>query len=651
MRVGVDVGGTFTDLVALAPDGTVRLAKVPSTPDDPSQAVWQAVEALGAAPVAALLHGTTVATNALLERRGARVAVVTTAGFEDLLWLGRQDRAGLYDLSRHHPPPVVDRAHVVGVAERIGAEGIVTALEDEEVDRVVQAVRDLAPDAIAVCLLFSFRDPTHERRIAAAFRVAVRDIPVVASSELLPVFREYERFGTTAAEAYLRPLVGGYVERLETEAARRGVGELRVMASNGGTLSPAQASQRATALALSGPAGGVEGARLLGEMVGERRLLTLDMGGTSADASVVLDGEPLMATAGAVGGVPLALPHILIETVGAGGGSVAWVDPGGALRVGPRSAGAVPGPACYGRGGTEPTVPAAVLVLGWLDPAQPLASDLRLDVEAARTAVERVAEAAGLAVERCAEGIVEVVVANMVRALRRVSVERGLDPRTMTLVPFGGAGPLFTCRLADALGMTRALVPPHPGVLSALGLAAAPARVERMASVHRLVADLSEDDWRKLYEPVCAAVERELSGAHLARFADCRYRGQGYEVAVGADEGLEVLAPAFHAAHRQRFGHADPARAVEVVNVRVVGTLNDGPAGRRAGGPLAGGAGHPAPVGTRFDGPVTVSMADATVRIEEGWTGRVHASGAIVVETAGKAGKAGRTASTGAVGG
>jgi len=637
MRVGVDVGGTFTDLVALAPDGAIRLAKVPSTPDDPARAVWQAVETLGPVPIAALLHGTTVATNALLERRGARVVFVTTAGFEDLLWLGRQDRAGLYDLSRHHPPPVVDRATVVGVAERIGPDGVVTPLAAPEVDRVLTAVRDLAPEAVAICLLFSFRDGSHERRIAGALRVALKDVPVVASADLLPVFREYERFSTTAAEAYLRPLVGGYVERLETEAARRDVGELRVMASNGGTLSPAQAAHRATALALSGPAGGVEGARRFGAMFGERRLLTLDMGGTSADASVVLDGEPLTAMAGAVGGVPLALPHVLIETVGAGGGSVAWVDPGGALRVGPRSAGAMPGPACYGRGGTEPTVTDAALVLGWLDAAQPLASDLRLDASAARAAVERVAQEAGLDATRCAEGIVEIVVANMVRALRRVSVERGLDPRTMTLVPFGGAGPLFTCRLAESLGMTRALVPPHPGVLSALGLAAAPARVERLASVHRLVADLSDEDWRVLYEPVIAAVQRELPDAHLTRLADCRYPGQGYEVTVGVDAGRDALAPAFHAAHRVRFGHADTERAVEIVNVRVVGTV----AGGRADGLTAGtpSGAHALEAGRRLQGPVAVSLEDATVRIEAGWTGLVHESGTILVEkTAGATG-------------
>jgi N-methylhydantoinase A len=642
MRVGVDVGGTFTDLVALGADGTVRLAKVSSTPHDPSEAVWHALEALGRGPVAALLHGTTVATNALLERRGARVALVTTAGFEDLLWLARQDRAGLYDLARHHPPPVVERADVVGVAERIGAEGVIAPLDDGELARVVAEVRDRRPAAVAVCLLFSFRDPSHERRVAGALRTALPGLPVVASAELLPVFREYERFSTTAAEAYLRPLVGTYVERLETEAARRGVGELRVMASNGGTLTPAQAAQRATALALSGPAGGVEGARLLGEAVGERNLLTLDMGGTSADASVVVDGRPLSQTSGAVGGIPIALPHVLIETVGAGGGSVAWLDAGGALRVGPRSAGAVPGPACYGRGGTEPTVTDAALVLGWLDPAQPLASDLRLDAGAAHVAVGALAQAAGLDRRRCAEGIVEIVVANMVRALRRVSVERGLDPRAMTLVPFGGAGPLFTCRMAEALGMTRALVPPHPGVLSAFGLAAAPGRVERIASVHRLLHELTDDAWDALFAPVAAAVERELAGAVLTRVADCRYPGQGYEVAVEVDGGPAVVAEMFHEAHRARFGHADPLRPVEVVNVRVVGSSErviEGSRGGRTGGPvdrwtrgLTLRGDSRLETGTAFAGPVTIPLEDATVRIEAGWTGRVHETGAIVVQ-------------------
>jgi N-methylhydantoinase A len=627
-RLGVDVGGTFTDLVALDADGAVRLVKVPSTPDDPARALWDAVDQLGDEAIGVLLHGTTVATNALLERRGGRVAFVTTAGFEDLLWLRRQERASLYDLSRDHPPPVVRREDVIGVAERIGPEGSVLPLGAAETERVVTRVCALRPDAVAVGLLFSFRDPSHERAVAQALAAALPGTPIVTSSDLLPVFREYERFGTTVAEAYLRPVVAGYVERLGSEAGRRGVADLRVMASNGGTLSPAQACRRATALALSGPAGGVEGARLLGAGVGERDLLTLDMGGTSADASVVLAGEALMQTAGEVGGVPLALPHVLIETVGAGGGSIAWVDRGGALKVGPQSAGAVPGPACYARGGTEPTVTDAALVLGWLDPAAPLAAALRLDRDAAWRAVERVAARAGLDTRRCAAGIVEIVVATMVRALRRVSVERGIDPRGMTLVPFGGAGPLFTCRLAASLGMCRALVPRHPGVLSALGLAAAPARVEQVTSVHRRVHEVGVGDWDEIYAPLEAVVGAELPGAVLARVADCRYPGQGYEIAVRADGGPAAAAEAFHTTHAERFGHADRAGAVEVVNARVVGTRRAAEVRLGDGG---GGPGGLAP-GARVRGPLTMPLEDATVRLEQGWTGCVHASGALIVE-------------------
>ena len=626
----MDVGGTFTDLVALDGDN-LRVVKVASTPDDPTRGLWGAVDDLGGDGIAALLHGTTVATNALLERRGGRVAFVTTAGFEDLLWLRRQDRASLYDLSRAHPPPVVAREDVIGVAERLGASGVVQPLTTAEVGRVVVAVRERAPDAVAVALLFSFRDDTHERRLATALRAALPDVPVVASNELLPVFREYERFGTTAAEAFLRPVVASYVAHLGAQAERRGTGELRVMASNGGTLAPDQACRRGTALALSGPAGGVEGARLVAAALGERNLLTLDMGGTSADASVVLEGEALMHAGGEVGGVPIALPHVLIETVGAGGGSIAWVDGGGALRVGPRSAGAVPGPACYGRGGTEATVTDAALMLGWLDAATPLADDLRLDAAAAASAVARVAARAGLEPARCAAGIVEIATATMVRALRRVSVERGLDPRAMTLVPFGGAGPLFGCRLAESLGMRRILIPPHPGVLSALGLALARPKVEHVRAVHERADRFTADTWAAAFRPVEDVVRAALRGATVARFADCRYPGQGYEVTVPADAGPDAVAEAFHAAHRERFGHADPARPVEVVNVRVVGM------GEAAVGRIGAWAGGPherlwLEPGRRIAGPATVPLQDATIRIEPGWVGTVHATGALLME-------------------
>jgi N-methylhydantoinase A len=418
--------------------------------------------------------------------------------------------------------------------------------------------------------------------------------------------------------------VAGYVERLGLEAAARGIGELRVMASNGGTLTPAQACRRATALALSGPAGGVEGARLVGRALGGTDLLTLDMGGTSADASVVVGGEALMRGAGDVGGIPLALPHVLIETVGAGGGSIAWVDRGGALRVGPQSAGAEPGPACYGRGGTDATVTDAALVLGWLDPAAPLASGLRLDPDAAHRAVESLSRHAALPRSRCAEGIIEVATATMVRALRRVSVERGLDPRAMTLMPFGGAGPLFTCRLAESLGMSRAAIPPHPGVLSALGLAVAPARVEHVASVHRLAGSFGRADWDAAFAPVDRVVRSELAGAAVTRVAECRYPGQGYELPVPADGAPADVAAAFHRVHARQFGYAHRGRDVEVVNVRVVGRVT-GPDWLAVGGSRLA-------VGDRFMGPCTLPTDDATIRVEAGWSAVVHPSGALIVE-------------------
>ncbi|MGH7676371.1 MAG: hydantoinase/oxoprolinase family protein, partial [Gemmatimonadales bacterium] len=378
-RVGVDVGGTFTDLVAIEADGTVRTRKVVSTPDDPAVGFFQALDdyqgkreekrGKGRAEpnIKLLVHGTTVATNALLERRGARIVLVTTAGFEDLLWLRRQDRAALYDLARDHPPPAVRRDDVVGVLERMGSGGVVTPLAAAEVERVVREVCARAPEAVAVACLFAFRHPEHERALAGALRGALPGIPVAASHEVLPVFREYERTSTTAAEAFLRPRVGAYLERLAAAVpARRPGPSLRIMTSSGGTLDPRHATTRAATLALSGPAGGVIGAGLVARAVGLPDALTLDMGGTSADASVVLGGEALMESSGSVGGIPLALPAVLIETVGAGGGSIARLDGGGSLRVGPDSAGATPGPACYGRGGTAPTVTDACLALGWL---------------------------------------------------------------------------------------------------------------------------------------------------------------------------------------------------------------------------------------------------------------------------------------------
>jgi N-methylhydantoinase A len=674
VRVGVDVGGTFTDLVALTPDGAIQVHKVATTPEDPTLGMFRALDALAgarAAPAPAaqrapavagaprapaielLVHGTTIATNALLERGGARVVLVTTGGFEDLLWLRRQDRAALYDLARHHPPPLVAREDVVGVKERIGPTGVLEPLTDAEVARVVAAVSALAPEAVAVALLFAFRDPTHERRLAGALGDALPRVPVATSHETLPLFREFERISTTAVEAYLRPRVSTYVERLDGGVRRRGIGALRVMTSSGGTRAPAAAAAHAASLALSGPAGGVVGARLVGAAVGRSDLLTLDMGGTSADASLVVGGTPLADAGGAVGGIPLALPAVLIETVSAGGGSIARLDEGGALRVGPASAGAVPGPACYGRGGERPTVTDACVALGWLDAASPLADGVRLDPAAAERALRRLGPAVGSDCARIAAGIVAVAGAVMARALKRVSVARGLDPRRMALLPFGGAGALFGCQLADALGMSTIVIPPHPGALSALGLASAPERADLLASFHRAVDGLEPGALARAFDPLLAEGARQIPGGALRKFADCRFAGQGYEVTVPvAADDPERIRAAFLEAHRARYGHAGGGAglAVEIVNLRVV-ALREGPLPRFAGEPRAGRRPRgrrsfvvhgervtgsvwsldDLAAGVTIPGPAILAGGDATALVTPGWCGTVHASGAVLL--------------------
>ena len=663
MRVGVDIGGTFTDLVAIAPDGEIAVRKVATTPSDPSVGLGRALDAMKGA-VDVLIHGTTIATNALLERRGARVVLVTTRGFEDLLWLRRQDRAALYDLARDHPPPLVARADVVGVAERAGPTGVIEPLTGEELVRAVGVVRRLAPEAVAVAFLFAFRHPEHEQGIAAALREALPGIPVAASHEVLPMFREFERTSTTTVEAYLRPCVSTYLSRLEADIRRRGAGTLRVMTSSGGTLSPQGAGLRAASLALSGPAGGVVGARLIGEAVGRPDLLTLDMGGTSADASLVRGGLPLGEGAGAVAGVPLALPAILIETVSAGGGSIARVDEGGALKVGPESAGAIPGPACYGRGGDRPTVTDACLALRWLDAQHPLADEVRLDREAAERALRTLGTVAGGEISAIASGIVAVAGAVMARALKRVSVARGLDPRRMALLPFGGAGPLFGCVLAEALGMRAIVIPPHPGALSAMGLASAAERVDRIASFHRLLDDLRTADITGAFAPLLEEGTRQLPGGAVLRYADCRFVGQGYEMTVPVtDDNPRRIRDVFLAEHRARFGHTGGAgggvggggggdgQTVELVNLRVV-VLHEGPAPRFAGDRRDvrhPGASRPITLrgqrvtasvwaldelapGVTLSGPAILVGRDATALVEPEWRGSVHESGALVLE-------------------
>jgi N-methylhydantoinase A len=649
VRVGVDVGGTFTDLVALGPRGFV-IVKVPSTPEAPELGIWHAYEEAGLDAPETLIHGTTIATNALLERKGARVVLVATAGFEDLLDLRRQDRASLYDLARMHPPPLVPRERVVGVRERMGPDGVIAPLAPAEVRAAVAAVRALRPEAVAVSLLFGFRHPAHERMLAAALREAL-DVPVVVAHELVPRVREYERTATVTAEAFLRPRVGRYVMQFATDAVARGVPEPRMLASNGGALLPELAAERAVWLALSGPAGGIQGAALVGAASGFDDLLTLDMGGTSADAGVVQQGEATTAAHGTIAGVPLLVPHIALETVSAGGGSIGWMDTGGALRVGPESAGASPGPACYGRGGTEPTVTDAYVVLGWIPDGAVLGGSVAVDRGLARHAMAALAARAGLGVEACALGMIRVAEATMARALRRVSVERGLDPAGLTLVAFGGAGPLSGCAVAELTGVRRVLLPPHAGVLSALGMASATEMTERSAAVHLPVAAFAAAA-DALARGLARQLAADLADAETAYVAECRYAGQGYELDVPCAPGAwSRVGTDFHDVHAAAYGFRDPTAAVEVIELRAIARRN--PPLDRIGWQrrdTAGGAtrlrlhfadGETDASGWQWTGlragqvlagPAVVESLGATALIPPGWSARVNEIGAIVAE-------------------
>lgn len=636
LSVGVDVGGTFTDLAAVGDDGRVETRKVLSTPRDQSEGVGAALAALGADPalVARFVHGTTVVTNLLLERAGARVALCATAGATDLLELRRQERASLYDLSAHHPAPLVPPGRVVAVPERVSPDGVERALSRDDAGRVAEGVAELAPEIVAVALLHAYADPAHERQLAEALAARLPGVDVVLSSDVLPEMREYERTATTVAEAYARPAVARYVARLAARLGAAGYPAPGVMTSSGGTRSAADAARSAAALALSGPAGGVVGAAVVARAAGVERALTIDIGGTSADVGLVLGGEALVEAGGAVAGVPIALPRVLVETVSAGGGSVGWVDDGGALRVGPHSAGAVPGPAAFGRGGAEATVTDAHVVLGNVEAAT-LSGGVRLDADAAGRAVCVLAARLGESAERTARAMIEVADAEMARALRRVSVERGVDPRSCTLVAFGGGGPLHACALAERLGMARVLVPPHAGVLSALGLALAAERRESLASVACLA--------RRLDAGALEALTRELAaragaGAVRRSWARARYAGQGHELEVPIEPGDDGgrLAERFAAAHRERFGFT-LARDVEIVSARhaaseaprdVALVRPAGVAGWDAGAMRdCGGAGD-----ATVRGPATVTLPDATLLVAAGWTARTLPIGGWLVE-------------------
>jgi len=672
VRVGVDVGGTFTDLVAVVGGETTTL-KVPSTPAAPEAGVLDAVRAaLGddawtAADVSRFGHGTTVATNAVLEREWADTALVTTAGFRDAVEIGRQDRPDLYDLAGEKPDPVVPRDRRFGVAERLDERGrVLDPLDETDLDRVVESVAASEAEAVAVATLFAFENDAHERAVAERLRERT-DAAVSRSSAVHPEIREYERTLLTCLNAALVPVVGEYVADLETGLADAGVdAPLRLMGSHGGLIAAAAARERPVETLLSGPAAGVRGAVHVAERAGlGGDILTMDMGGTSCDVSLVADGDPTVTTEATVGGYPLATPTVDVHTVGSGGGSVAWVDDGGALRVGPRSAGADPGPACYGRGGERPTTTDAHCVLGRIDPRGFVESADDDAAAAAREAVARVAEPLGIGVEEAAAGILAVADASTERAVRVVSVERGHDPREFALVAYGGAGPLHAASVAAALEIPRVLVPRAAGTLSALGLLVSDLRYELSASRVRPLADVDPADLADAYADLVAEGRERLAGdvapdrRRIERRADLRYRGQSHELTVPVPEDLDgdalgTVAERFHERHERRYGHASPGEPVELVTLRVlargaVDPPDDDP-------PAA--TGDPAdavtetravtfdgdavetriydrealPVEAALDGPAVVEGAESTVVVPPGATATVTRSGDLLLE-------------------
>lgn len=575
--IGVDVGGTFTDFVASEDGGPLRTWKLLSTPRDPAIAVLEGLrEILAASDEHVITHGATVATNALLERKGARTALITTRGFEDVIEIGRQTRQSLYDLNVQKPVPLVPPELRFGVRERVGADGaVLEALDEESLAEAIAGVRAAGVNSVAVCLLFSFLNPAHERRVAEAVVElgAQSPIHVSASCDILPEFREFERCSTTVVNAYLAPKVGHYIDSL---ASQLGGHHLRIMQSSGGSISPAAASRQPVRTILSGPAGGVIGATAVAGATEHENIITIDMGGTSTDVALVR-GQVQRTSETIIDGWPIRVPVIDIHTIGAGGGSIAWVDAGGALRVGPESAGADPGPACYGKRHL-PTVTDANLLLGRLGPSPRLGGTMALDKDRARTAVETLAREAGLDTTACAEGIVAIANAAMQRALRVISVERGHDPRDFCLVAFGGAGPLHAAELASGMDIPEVLIPAGPGVLSAFGMLMADVMKDYSKTVMRtLRPDASNEEVLGHIESEFAALAKRAAedmaaegfsdaAVRIRRRVDMRYKGQAFELTVpsSADSVRH-----FHEAHESAYGYRREQEPVEVVTVRV----------------------------------------------------------------------------------
>ncbi len=683
-RVGIDTGGTFTDFVWLDGDGRLQIYKHLSTPTDPSQAVLAGLATQAGPPEAMIVHGSTVATNALLERRGARTALITTAGFRDVLAIGRQNRPELYALVPTKPEPLVPKTWRFEVDERVTAQGeILKPLDISELDPIFRRFSEAGIESVAVCLLFSFLRPEHERRIRQVMRAYEsaaretrglkpdREWHISLSSEILPEFREYERTSTTVINAYVAPLMSRYLNRLAVELAPRA---LAIMQSNGGIISAKTAGNQAARTVLSGPAGGVVGGQFVAGQAGFSDIITFDMGGTSTDVALCPGRLPLTGE-GEIAGMPLRLPMIDIHTVGAGGGSLAYLDPGGALHVGPQSAGADPGPACYGRWpetdstpgiAGQATVTDANLILGRLDAEHFLGGQMRLEVSAATRAVGKLAEQMGGTLEEAAWSIIQVANINMEAAIRRISVERGYDPRLFTLVAFGGAGPLHACELAENLLIPRVFVPAVPGVLSALGMLVARPTKDYSQTVMKPLAENDDDSLIWLEESFAdlerrALAEMQFEGfqadeVSLIRRLDMRYIGQSHELTVTLppDNKQPMITSLFHEEHERRYSYQRPEAPVEVVHIRLVAaaqsTLPALPREEDHGPDASQALLGRKPVwfnqkalfsllfqrellksGNRFYGPAVVFQYDTTTVIPPGWQAKVDGYGNLIL--------------------
>jgi len=671
VQIGVDIGGTFTDIVALDRAGRLALTKVPSTPKDLLDGIGAAVTRVlalaGGKPgdVERFIHGTTIATNAILEQKGAVTAVLTTDGFEDVLELGRMKRSRMYDLSMDPETPtfLAPRRRRVGIRERLDAKGrVLIALNEADVRSAALRLRAQGVQAIAVCYLFSFVNPAHERRTREIIAELAPEISVSLSSDVDPTFREYERLCVTAFDAYLGPVVKRYLAGLADTLRGLGVpGVPLIMRSRGGIVSAALAARQPVTLFLSGPAGGVIGAGFAAERSGVRDFVSLDMGGTSNDVALVREGKPLLASEGSIGPYPVRTPMVDVNTIGAGGGSIAWIDAAGGLRVGPHSAGAEPGPACYGRGGDHATVTDASVVLGYLNPVRFAGGSMMLDVRAAERAVAAIGQRLGVDTVAAAAGIHRVIHSRMADQIRLVTIKRGYDPRQFSLVVLGGAGPVHGAALAEEMGMAEVLVPEAPGVLAAFGLLAAAVEHHnaRTLQARTDVADLSDVN-RCLGELDAAGRARMREEGvpgpevRVAYAADMRYVGQAYELEVPiaapvTPERVPEIAAAFHAVHERVYGYARTQQPVEFVNFRAVhtyplprpvvtpaarpsGTLADARLGERrayfAGFvPTAIYERARLPLGARLAGPAIVEQSDTTTVIPPGVTARVDDAG------------------------